>query len=200
MSEGKNGLAAALDATGTGALPAEAEQLSLLPEPALPEPARTASPRGGRPAGSRNKRTQDWVDLILGQYRSPLVFLASVFNRTPQQLAADAGLYMWHEGKPVLDAAGNHVLATGDALRLQVAAAKELAPYLHQKLPIALDVKGKTAGVILIGELPAEGSDQAAALSLFMPGEAEGDSEENQALIGSQTEKSDGSEVGNQPK
>lgn len=195
MSEGKNGLAAALDATGLGTPPPPAEQLDLLPAPALPDPPRSSA-KGGRPAGSRNKRTQEWVDFILGQYRSPLLFLASVYNRTPQQLCRDAGLYLYHEGAVVLDRDGEPVLATGDALRLQVAAAKELAPYLHQKLPIALDVKGKTAGVILIGELPAEGSDQAAALSLFMPGE----SEENQGVIDSPTEKSDGIEVGNGTK
>lgn len=194
MIEGKHGLAAALATTGAGELPMAPEQLALLPEPALPDVARTASPAGGRPPGSRNRRTQEWVDLILGQYRSPLLFLATIYNRTPQQLAEQADLRKW---QPALSGEdhGKWVLDTGEALRMQIAAAKELAPFLHQKLPTALEVSGKSAGVILVGELPVGDSEVGQALALFGVGEL---AEQNQGVIEAQPQQSDAQQVGNQ--
>lgn len=198
MSEGsKSGLTAALAETGAGAPPAaEAEQLALLPAPAVPEAPRTARAPGGRPLHSRNRRTQEWIDYLLGRGRSPLEFLHSLYQRPPVQLARELGLYLYHEGKPVLDKDGEPVLAVGDALKRQVEAAVAIAPYLHQKLPIAVDVKGKTAGLILVGEMPAEGTAEAEALSIFMAGE----SEENQMVSDAPPAGSDGAEVGNQGK
>jgi hypothetical protein len=197
VSQGnKSGLSAALAETGAGTPPAAGgEQLALLPEPVLPEVPRTLAPAGGRPRGSRNRRTQEWVDYLLGQGRSPLEFLHSLYQRPAKQLAQELGLYMYHEGE-LITHCGEPVLAVGEAFRRQVEAAVAIAPYLHQKLPLALDVKGKTAGVIVVGELPAEGTAEHQALNLFMAGE----SEENQALTALPAEGSDSAEVGNQGK
>jgi hypothetical protein len=194
---GKSGLATALEATGPGVPPAAAaEQLALLPEPALPDAPRTRAAPGGRPRGSRNRRTQEWVDYLLGKGRSPLEFLHALYQRPAAKLAEELGLYLYHEGKLVLDAAGAPVLAVGEAFRRQVEAAAGVAPYLHQKLPVAIDVKGKTAGLIVVGDMPAAGSDQAAVLNLFMAGEAEAEAEQNQALSGPAPAGSDEQKVG----
>jgi hypothetical protein len=91
----------------------------------------------GRPPGALNKRTSDWTDHILANYQSPLVFLAKTFSRPVELLAAELGA------------------SKADAFALQIDAAKNLAPYVHQKQPLAVNVDSR--GVIqLILETPGE--------------------------------------------
>lgn len=92
----------------------KAEQLSLLPGPAAA--AERDLRRGpGRPKGAKDRRTTDMVRFIRANYRDPLVFLADAISRPVEQLAAE--------------------LATDrdEAFKLQLAAARELAPYMHGK-------------------------------------------------------------------
>ena len=153
---GNNGLATAVElAGGSRGLP-EADQLDLLQDSVAPLPFKRvgkSGPKGGRPLGIPNKSTQHWRDFILARYTSPLIFLAECYSRTPRQLAQELELYKWHEGKPVYDADGNHVLDTGAAATLQTQAAQALAPYVHSKQPISLEVKEKRLGMLVIGDL-----------------------------------------------
>lgn len=120
----------AMEAKGQSAL-VPAQQLPLLDEPARNETAAPPGPRGaGRPPGAINKRTQEWVDHILGRYQSPLIFLAETYSRPVEQLAQEIGT------------------DKADAFKLQLEAAKQLAPYLHQKQPLAVQVDSK--GVVQI--------------------------------------------------
>jgi len=100
----------------------------------------------GRPPGATNRRTQDWVDYILARYRSPLIVLAEMFSRPVGQLAKE------------LDC------TRAEALRYQIAAAKELAPYVHAKMPVAVQIDGKGVVQLVIetvGEVakPITGED-----------------------------------------
>lgn len=123
----KVGLSAAVNramAQDDGPPASDAEQMSLLP---LDRPAKeigdVAMPqRGpGRPMGATNKRTQVWADFLLSQYSSPLQMLAETISM------------------PLEDLAGRLKCDKADAFKIQLLAAKELAPYLHQKLPVAED-------------------------------------------------------------
>lgn len=129
-----------------GDLARRAEQLSLLPSDAAlgdvaasDEAAQRHGP--GRPAGSRNRRTDEWMEFILARYRSPLVFLAEAYTRPVAQLASELAC------------------TREEAFKLQVTAARELAPYLHQKQPVAVNVSG--SGVVsLVIEAPELGAVQ----------------------------------------
>lgn len=189
MTETKQGLTAAIEALGAGqVLPAEAGQADLFEEADAPlpiPPAARSGPKGGRPAGSRNKRTEEWVQYLLGRYRSPLVFLLETYSRTPAELAEQMKLYKIHEGKVVTDGQGRPMLATGEAADIQVKAAIAALPYLHQKLPQAIEVTANSRGLLLIGDLGADGAADGLALPLA-------ESIENQRLSHGDAEKSDG--------
>lgn len=129
MGEGKKqGVAAALEIVGPGAPPLAPFQLPLhLTEGAadgVPVPAAAEDkPRGrGRPPGSRNKRTDEMVDYLLARYQSPLVVLAEIYSRSLDVLVAELGCEKI------------------EAFRLQVEAARNLAPYVHQKQPVAVEI------------------------------------------------------------
>jgi hypothetical protein len=110
-------------------------------------------PKGGRPQGARNRRTEEWVRYLAGKYESPLETLLKLASKTPKALAEELGLYAYNAGDPVLDSAGHHVLAIGEAFRGQIQALQAALPYLHQKLPQAIEVKGRAAGVLVIGDI-----------------------------------------------
>lgn len=123
-----------------------AEQLALIPSDVAVADAlgddEAAERRGpGRPTGSRNRRTAEWVDHILGRYRSPLLFLAETYTRPVEQLAAELGC------------------DKEKALALQMTAARELAPYVHQKQPVAVEVDARGVVQLVINT----GADQALA-------------------------------------
>jgi hypothetical protein len=106
------------------------EQLPLLPaalaEATAAEAAGEVARRGpGRPPGARNRRTDEWVDYLLGRYRSPLVVLAETYSRPVEVLAAELGC------------------TREDAFKIQIEAASRLAPYLHQKQPLAVNVNAQ---------------------------------------------------------
>lgn len=137
----KAGLQAAVEAVGVGEPPTvAAHQLPLIAsaaaehDEALPSAAERRGP--GRPPGARNRRTEEWVDYVLGQYRSPLVVLAEIYSRPIAQLVTEIGC------------------TREDALKIQIQAARELAPYVHQKRPLAVNVNA--SGVIqLVLETPS---------------------------------------------
>lgn len=138
----KMGLAAAVELTrAESVVERAAEQLSLLPSPVAVEMAadqdgegEIAQRRGpGRPPGSRNKRTEEWCDFILSRYRSPLLFLAEAYSRPVEVLAAELGC------------------SNLDAFKAQKSAAEALAPFMHQKQPVAVEIS-ETGVVQLILE------------------------------------------------
>ena len=119
------GIAAVLDAADPTATPPadEGEQLDLLGLPSV-RPGHQVEPyRGrGRPPGSRNRRTVEWARYLLGQYSSPLEVLAQIATARVDALVAQLGC-------SAIEALGEKRLA-----------AIALLPFVHSRMPIAVDV------------------------------------------------------------
>lgn len=107
-----------------------AEQISFLPELPLDSglDAQGVKRGRGRPPGAKNKNSEAWRDFILSQHQSPLSALAQTYSCTVEQLGRALGLV----NKPTFAQAL-------ELYKLQIQAAKELAPYIHSKQPIAVD-------------------------------------------------------------
>lgn len=119
------GIAAVLDqADPTASAPAEdAEQLDLLGLPAVRPGHQVEAYRGrGRPPGSRNRRTVEWATYLLGKYASPLEVLAQIATAPVDALVGQLGC------SPI------------EALGEKRLAAIALLPFLHSRMPIAVDV------------------------------------------------------------
>jgi len=129
------------------------EQLALIPSAAaiadhaaVDDVAERSGP--GRPAGSRNRRTLEWQNFLLARYRSPLLFLAECYSRPVGELAAELGCDV------------------ETAFKLQVMAAKELAPFVHSKMPVGVQVdsRGVVRLVINVGDEAADPGDDSAPI------------------------------------
>jgi hypothetical protein len=112
--------------------PARAVQLPLLPvEVAAELPggvelgAAIEARRRGRPPGSVNRATAEWRDWLLRRYRSPLEALAETYSRPVDVLAAELRCTLL------------------EAMQLQQRAAIELAPYLHGKAAVEVNLTGR---------------------------------------------------------
>lgn len=129
MADGKkDGLAAALEKVEIGLPALPAHQLPLFASDGAREGEGAAvagevEKRGrGRPPGATNKRTEAWVDYLLARYQSPLVVLAEIYARPVAVLAAELGCDKL------------------EAFRMQLSAAEKLAPYVHAKQPVAIQI------------------------------------------------------------
>lgn len=189
----KHGLTAALELCGAG-LAADGgadDQLELIEADApLPLASAPAVARAKRRRGP-NKRTEEWVSYLLGRYRSPLVGLLETYSRSARELAETLELWQRdHLGHLVLDDHGKPQLSSTamlEAFKVQMAAQAAALPYLHQRLPQAIEVKGEQRGLLVIGSLDmgaGEGSD-----GLVLP---LAPIEENQQVIEHEAGKSDG--------
>lgn len=89
--------------------------------------------RPGRPVGARNKRTQEFVEVLLKKYPSPLEGLLSIASRDLVTFAADL------KTKDYLE-----------LLRLQVRCMEAAAPYIHQKQPQAIEATGENMMTLVI--------------------------------------------------
>lgn len=103
------------------------------PDDAPPEPVMT----GGRPAGSVARKTAEWQQYILTRYRSPLVGLAEIAARPARDLAEELGC------------------TALEAFDRQLKALAELAPYVHSKMPAAVQHEGAPTVPIYLGVSPA---------------------------------------------
>lgn len=150
----KPGLQAALqDAVDTSEPPAPAAEQSTLPLD-LPDEllaiaagidrdkmAMTPRRRAGRPPGAKNRRTGAWSEFLLTRGSSPLMVLQDIYSLPVEELAQRLNC--------------DRI----DALKLQISCAKELAPYVHQKMPVAVEVdENRVVRLVL-----AEGGDFDAA-------------------------------------
>lgn len=97
--------------------------------------------RAGRPAGAANRATKEFRDFILSQHRSPLLTLARLQSQDPLTLARQLGC------KPT------------EALDRIIRAAECLAPYMHQKQAIAVDVSNTKTVTLTILDGVAGGPD-----------------------------------------
>lgn len=168
----KSGLPAALaelEAEGVIDAPPRPAQILLpgLVDPASDSGAALAGAEHvgpGRPPGARNRNTEAWRDWLLGPGKaSPLERLSVVAQANTVALAK-----AW--GAKALDVA-----------KLQVNAAIGLAPYVHQKMPLALQVEGGgLVPVMVFGEMPEGMTVRETEDGLFIEGEMADEDEQNQ--------------------
>lgn len=91
----------------------------------------------GRPKGSTNKSTKEWVDYFLKQVKkSPLMFLGELYAEKTEDLAR------------------RMCAKREDALKLQIAAASTVLPYVHQKQPVAVQIENEDLPTINIFTSP----------------------------------------------
>ena len=150
-----------------------AEQLELMPLPLDVSELPATGKRGGRPKGSKNKNTEAWQEWLLSRYSSPLEGLAQVISMPVADLATLLGC------KKV------------EAFKCQLAAMSTLAPYLHQKMPLAID-GGEHGLVSLIINAGAAGAAATAEDNPII--DVLQDVEENQGLSELEDEESNVSE------
>ena len=118
-------------------VPAEMPSTSSKEEAFFDEGAGLETKRSaGRPKGSKNKSTKEWVEFFLSHHKSPLMFLGSIISEKTSDLAR----------RTCSDRL--------DALKVQIAAANALLPYIHQKQPLAVEVKSEELPTINIYTSP----------------------------------------------
>lgn len=129
------------------------EQLGLLPseggEAKGGEVAAASGP--GRRPGSKNRRTAEWAAYIDQRYGSPLEALARVMAAGPEALRVQLGC------------------ERVEAFDRWVRVTEAVMPYLHQKLPTAVDVQGSAMVPIVVG-LSAEGAARIGASAADLGG------------------------------
>lgn len=120
-------------AARAGVVPDQAVQLPLAGVALEPDGPR----EGGRPAGSVARATAEWRGLILSRYRSPLIGLAETYSRPVADLARELGCTPY------------------EAFQIQVKAMVELGPYLHGKMPTAIQLDGVPMVAVGVSVTPA---------------------------------------------
>ena len=112
------------------------EQVPLFPVPMMDDDADDAKQDGGkrgagRPAGSKNRSTEEWRNYLFARYRSPLIGMAEIANRDVLELARELRFETdTRKAKP------EELL---ELLKVQLACRDKLAPYLHSKMPMAIE-------------------------------------------------------------
>lgn len=151
MSDGeKTGIKTALIEAVNAAEPdVPEEQLPLLSLPMVQD--EQAKPRGatgkpGRPPGARNKSTEEWKNLFLSKYRSPMMAAGELYSRPVEQLAADLGL-RW-DG---LDFDQKFRL-----LQFQRDTAMGVMAFVHSKQPLAVQVDSRGIVQVILAPLDSE--------------------------------------------
>lgn len=161
------------------------EQMDLLPLSASPAatPVAEGGKRGaGRPAGSKNRSTEEWRNFILSRYTSPLIGMAEIANRSVLELARELGFSsaVGRVAKP------EELL---ELLKLQLQCMKELAPYIHSKMPMAIEAGEHGLINLTIGAVGPM-AQQAVQEDVFRVDFIENESEQNQSLSESNFENS----------
>lgn len=96
------------------------------------EPPQAGLVVNGRPAGSVARSTAEMQRFMLTRYRSPLVMMAEVAARPARDLAEDLSC------------------TPAEAFAFQLRMIEALAPYLHSKMPAAVQVDGTPQTPIVV--------------------------------------------------
>lgn len=151
-----------------------AEQLALLPAAAGASDAHAPGAGGapaaagggdgggrGRPKGARNRRTDEMVRYLNTFGQGPLVGLAKIVNAI--RFGPD-GLPDFAELAKALG------MKRREAAAFWQTCAVQLAPYMHQKLPTAIDVTGDSAGSLVVVNFGAQQGEPDSDLNELLGG------------------------------
>lgn len=121
----------------------------------------------GRPAGSQNRRSNDLANYLLSMgYRDPALILADIANADPVALAEDLSVPYRVKNGPNKGEIVETSVTPDVALKLIKDAAAELLPYFHTKRPAELDVKVRTLGVMVIGDMKTDRADDGKVMDI----------------------------------
>jgi hypothetical protein len=114
------------------------------------DPATAARRPRGRPKGAMNKKTHDFAAWYEAQgFKDPLQLMAEFMSSDPVALQA------WHveyerTQKAVGKAYAQAVPSLAEIRAAQMSAAAEIAPYLHGKAPVRLEITDERLPVLVI--------------------------------------------------
>ncbi|MEY9718799.1 hypothetical protein [Sinorhizobium fredii] len=114
------------------------------------DPDRAAARPRGRPKGAVNRKTADFRDWYQAQgFKDPLVAQAQFLSADPVALQA---FFVEHEktSKAIGKAIGKAVPALIDIVKEQMACARDLAPYLHGKMPTKVEVEVENLPMLVL--------------------------------------------------
>lgn len=164
MADGVHGLKAALAIVGVsgGLVDDDGQQVDLFEaEAPLPLPATAkgvSGAKGGRPKGARNRSTEEVVRWFLNQHRSPLSVMANIYGRDTGELVdALQAMADKHVSVKVQQDGTDRVVGAIRVdpiavLKLQLAAAQAVAPYIHKQQPKALEIEQRQRGLVVLGD------------------------------------------------
>ncbi|ASY69375.1 hypothetical protein SF83666_c19590 [Sinorhizobium fredii CCBAU 83666] len=127
------------------------------------DPERAAARPRGRPKGAVNRKTADFSDWYQAQgFKDPLVAQAQFLSADPVALQA---FFIEHEktSKAIGKAIGKAVPALIDIVKEQMACARDLAPYLHGKMPTKVEITDERLPMLVLN-LGTNQLDQAKAI------------------------------------
>jgi hypothetical protein len=152
--DGPAGIVTALELLGSDAVVPEPVESGDLFGQAKPPAAANAVSTGGRPRGSRNRRTEEsvaWLTRSLGT--TPLEALLRQALKPPRDLAEELELFAVDPETGIQRRDRLRPGALLDVWSRQQASLAAALPYMHQKLPISVNTDGKTAAVIVLGDM-----------------------------------------------
>lgn len=128
--------------------------------------------KAGRPKGAKNRSTAETVRYLLTFGQGPLVGMAKIVNMIDQTTG-------FPDFRRIAELIGSE---REEAAKFWASCARELAPYMHQKLPMAVDIKtGADLKVLIINArdtIDAPPTDPQDLLGGAFGGIIEGDYEE----------------------
>lgn len=104
----------------------------------------------GRPKGAKNRKTADFSAWYQQQgFKDPLHFMAEFMSANPVELQA---FFVKHERtyKAIGKIVGKAVPSLGEIVEEQIACADKLAPYLHGKAPVRVEVTDERLPVLML--------------------------------------------------
>lgn len=132
--------------------------------------------KAGRPAGSKNRSTEEWRNFLFARFRSPLVGLAEIAGMDVVELAKVLRFESdTRRAKP------EELL---ELVKVQIACRDKLAPYMHSKMPLAIQSEGGALINLNIGTAAGTTIQQVVEEVGGMIEIIENQSEENQCFSG----------------
>lgn len=136
--------------------------------------------RPGRPPGARSRRTDAVAAWLLSQARHPVLTMLEAASMPVEEFLTKAGFHPDEEGLEVGEGGADRKVwrfsndLRMEALKLQFRLAEVAAPYVAQKLPLAVQVDAKAAVQLTLGGVSLPAHAGAAVAAAVVEGEVMG--------------------------